>query len=395
MIEIVYKEEKQEANGNEAFFHIPNNIRQIGDCKGNRKIYMEDYVYTYLRKLSREHGQEGKAAVLLGKYNWSEGKSYIFIRSAMEIPELEVCRERIAFSEDTWKGIHEEMRKYFETQDIVGWVLSMPEIDLEMNEVIRRTHLTHFAGNDKVLFAMEPLEQDEQFFAYENGTMVKEPGFYIYYEKNEPMQNYMIEKNQNKSIEQTEEVPDRAVAGFRKTITEKKEQVEEKTGGKFSPMLQAASACAVVAVLAVGASVVGNYGGLQRAAHFLERESHDQDAVLASSNGIKSTGSPETSRKPENPTVMPEATKAPEATVTPEITPSSVPEGTVKPTEAADVQTNAPVSVPGKYTVVRGDTLSKISERYYGTMQKVAEICVLNGIDEEDVIYEGQIILLP
>lgn len=375
MIEIVYKEEKQEANGNEAFFHIPNNIRQIGDCRGNRKIYIEDYVYTYLRKLSREHGQEGRAAVLLGKYNWAEGNSYVFIRSAMEIPGLEVCPERIGFTEDTWKGIHEEMRQYFSTQDIVGWALLMPEYDFEKNDAIRRVHLTHFAGNDKVLFAMEAQEQEEQFLAYENGGMVKEPGFYVYYEKNEPMQNYMIERNQNKSIEETEAIPDRAVAGFRKTIIEKKEG--EAVIGKFSPILQLASACAVIAVLAVGASIAGNYRGLQRAAGQLEQEAKNQDALQASTGKVQSTGLPETTPGIQKPEDVP--------------TPSAAP--TEEPKEEDSV--HASVEIPGEYTVVRGDTLSKISERYYGTLQKVAEICLLNHIDQEDIIYEGQIILLP
>lgn len=377
MIEIVYKEEKQEANGNESFFHIPNNIRQIGDCRGNRKIYIEDYVYTYLRKLSREHGQEGRAAVLLGKYNWADGNSYVFIRSAMEIRELGVCRERIGFTEDTWKEIHEEMHRYFETQDIVGWAVLMPEFEIEKNEAVRRVHLTHFAGNDKVLFAMEPQEQEEQFYTYENGGMVREPGFYVYYEKNEPMQNYMIEKNQNLSIEQTEAAADRAVEGFRKTISEKKE--EETEGGKFSPLLQFASACAVLAVLAVGASVVGSYGGLQRTAGRIERDQKTPDALEASSSGVQSTGLPE----PTPDTGEQESLLTPTPTPTPT---NEVPD---------EVTANAPGEIPKEYTVVRGDTLNQISVRYYGTLQKVAEICVLNDIDQEDVIYEGQIILLP
>ena len=36
-----------------------------------------------------------------------------------------------------------------------------------------------------------------------------------------------------------------------------------------------------------------------------------------------------------------------------------------------------------------------ISEMYYGTTEKVQEICALNGISEEDTILPGQKILLP
>ena len=41
MIEVVYKEEKQEANAGENIFHVPRNIRQIGLAGGNVRIYIE------------------------------------------------------------------------------------------------------------------------------------------------------------------------------------------------------------------------------------------------------------------------------------------------------------------------------------------------------------------
>ena len=50
MIEIVYKENKEQANGNEGYFHLPKNIRQVGDTNGRERIYLEDYVGTFLKK---------------------------------------------------------------------------------------------------------------------------------------------------------------------------------------------------------------------------------------------------------------------------------------------------------------------------------------------------------
>ena len=43
MIEVIYKEDKCKAQGNEQFFHIPKNIRQIGLISEEHKIYIEDY----------------------------------------------------------------------------------------------------------------------------------------------------------------------------------------------------------------------------------------------------------------------------------------------------------------------------------------------------------------
>ena len=41
----------------------------------------------------------------------------------------------------------------------------------------------HFAGNQKILFVMEPVEKEEAFFVYDNGRLKRQSGFYIYYEK--------------------------------------------------------------------------------------------------------------------------------------------------------------------------------------------------------------------
>ena len=42
-----------------------------------------------------------------------------------------------------------------------------------------------------------------------------------------------------------------------------------------------------------------------------------------------------------------------------------------------------------------GDTLTKISIKNYGNAKRVKEICELNQIQENDLIYPGQTILLP
>ena len=44
MIEIVYKEEKQEAKNGENLFNLPRNIRQIGLTAGNIRIYIAGIV---------------------------------------------------------------------------------------------------------------------------------------------------------------------------------------------------------------------------------------------------------------------------------------------------------------------------------------------------------------
>lgn len=58
---------------------------------------------------------------------------------------------------------------------------------------------------------MEPQEHEDAFFRYENNVMVRLEGYYLYYEKNPCMQNYMLEKNKELQPEITEQYEDKAV----------------------------------------------------------------------------------------------------------------------------------------------------------------------------------------
>ncbi len=53
MIEVIYKDESQEGQNGEEPFGLPRNIRQIGLAAEDYRIYMEDYVYTFLVRLAR------------------------------------------------------------------------------------------------------------------------------------------------------------------------------------------------------------------------------------------------------------------------------------------------------------------------------------------------------
>lgn len=112
MIEIVYEKEKQKSEGNESFFRIPNNIRQIGEVGGTQKIYIEDYAYTYLCRISSENLSRGIGAILLGQANWKEGVSYLFVKSAVALPDMEVSEEHLEFTQEIWNHVYERTRVF-------------------------------------------------------------------------------------------------------------------------------------------------------------------------------------------------------------------------------------------------------------------------------------------
>ena len=219
MIEVIYKDEKQEAKGNEGVFSVPKNIRQIGMIGEDYRIYMEDYVYTFLRKAAgaEKNGEEEKCclAVLTGESKWASGVTYLFIKGALTVENTEVSSEHIDFSEEIWQKIQEDVGKYFEGQEIAGWFFAQKSLPLEASELFQKIHLKYFGGGEKVLMLMDPAEREEAFFRYENNFLVRQSGYYLYYEKNPQMQAYMLEKKPEFSEEDREEIQDEAVKAFR------------------------------------------------------------------------------------------------------------------------------------------------------------------------------------
>ncbi|MDO5338160.1 MAG: LysM peptidoglycan-binding domain-containing protein [Eubacteriales bacterium] len=386
MIEVIYKEEKKEGRGNECLFRLPKNIRQIGLLSEHYKIYMEDYVNTFLKKLSDEAVLGARAALLLGQVNFLDGVTYVFIRCALLIEE-KMSLENISFTEKTWVHLNENMEKYFPDQDVVGWFYSESGLAMEVENMLYKIHLTHFGGGSKVLFLMEAQEKEEAFFRYENGQMYRQPGYYIYYERNPLMQAYMIAQNENQSLESKDEVQDKAVKDFRKIILGKKEEDSEEeeasSGGWFT---FAASAALAIAVLAVGSNFLGSYQKMQSA----RQQAQEVSAQIES--------------RRTTPTQTPSA-----LTITPMPSASSVPEETPRLTQALATvspsldnslmqeveQETASDKTLKTYEIQDGDTLNNICMELYGDMDMVERICEINNISEPETIYPGQIIVLP
>ncbi|MGI6006985.1 MAG: LysM peptidoglycan-binding domain-containing protein [Ruminococcus sp.] len=405
MIEIIYNEMNQGSTTENGKVNLPNNIRQIGESRSNLKIYLEDYAYTYLKRLSASDPEKGRAAVLLGEIKWEEPVSYIFVKSALEVECAELAQEHMDFKDAQWDQVHKDMEKYFPDQEIIGWSLSLPGFDMEITDVILKTHLNHFAGNQKILFAMEPVERDEAFFVFENGKLKRQNGYYIYYEKNEPMQAYMIDRNGNASIENKENVTDRAVVDFRKIVAGKKEKGKKNKGNKT----YVTGVCAAAALLVVGFTFLNQRKNENEAVE----QTAQNDILEMDDNGAEGESMQEEAQPSKQPSgakedFSAEITEEPSEVSDEEAdgeTPMDEENETAAENQSAEDSTAAEPTPEEnqetttgsyeRYVVKKGDTLTKISEMYYGGIQEVQEICEINNLTSEDLIYAGQIILLP
>ena len=463
MIEVVYKEEKQGAKNGENLFQLPRNIRQIGLAGGNFRIYIEDYVYTFLGRLAgTENGtQKGCVAILTGETKWDDGITYLFVKGALMVEDMEAAADHIDFSEKIWAKIQADQEKFFSGQEITGWFFSRPQMYLNVDELFTKVHLRYFGG-EKVLMLMEPVEREDAFFCYENGFLVRQRGYYIYYEKNPLMQEYMIEKNKDLIPEITEKVEDEAVASFRKIIrnkkTKKAEEVSQEEPVHASVFSYAATACLVLAVLAVGAGFYRNYRKIMEPVpdttvtvlsedavnrEMEENEKNDSGSSFktfpesSDNSGNETSGDDtengdfskenisvrndeaenesagemdETDFGTENEEDDGETVETPDSVITDDGTsettstdaktyPEEADERKIKKSTSDSKSTGSLQETSGNaretYIIKPGDTLYQISISHYGNMDAISEICRLNGLKENQVIYPGQMIVLP
>lgn len=187
MIEVVYKGEDNAEQSNSEV-KVPKNVRQIGEIGTGRKIYVEDYVMTYLKENS-DNADKIKYGVLLGNTRRNSGNAYIFIKGLVEVTET--IENSLIFNDEIWTGIYQDIKDYFDNFEIAGWYVSMPYRIKDDMAPIRKIHLDNFAGNDKICYVDDRSENEDGFYAFENGRMERQSGYYIYYEKNANMQRYI------------------------------------------------------------------------------------------------------------------------------------------------------------------------------------------------------------
>jgi LysM repeat protein len=443
MIESVYSNDSQDNNLNnrvQAIFRMPKNIRQVGKSNDVKKIYVEDYVMTFIRQLVGEDYSRCRVAVLVGRYVKTENSRNIFISGAIETERIDMDNE-IAFSNDIWTEIYELINKYFSNSEIVGWFLGGPGYLLEDHEKIRKAHINNFAGQDKTLLTFDTIEKEEAFHIYEHNRLSRQDGYYIYYDKNEEMQNYMVDCKNVRSDEMNYD--DRITKEIRAVIQSKK-QTEEGSGG-IGRLMYAAGTLLAIVVLMIGAAMLNNYEqmkNMQSTLNSLTKTLHKTQPGLSkdtlsgvsvnSKNQVKNAGRKEIKQSnggkdaKENldVNVLPgniEALRnAAEQEQLNEKTRMAYSQSSRKKRTSAKAAEKTPQKskVPGKqvveksssetkprtgknakktkqYTVVRGDTLIGISFKLYKSANYIKKIMQLNNIKDENFIFEGQHLIVP
>lgn len=423
------------------FPKLPKNIRQIGDTDQVVRLYVEDYVNTYLKRLYPAGNQTLRVGLLLGNTENYDGTPYIFIDGAIEMEDAEVSGEKIEFSENAWKKAYRGIEESFPKRTVQGWfICGTPSSQLSPLNYWKQ-HNQYFNGKNKLMYLNHGLEGEEAVYVTSEDGFYRLKGHCIYYERNQMMQDYMVTRKDARRVESGSH--EKVIKDFHQRMTARKEQAE--AGRHMSGILGTACGVLTVAVLAGGVVLVNNYhkmrqmetvltsvvpAGTANWSDYLDKLNQEPDFVIEERPGnVFPTGeSGETGESYAAETM--EATDTMEATAAGTETMEATAAGT--DTEAASVEEAVPSasaesptqplvgmgkeSEPGStaspkkepadsaaasatgsriYEIGDGETLYGICWKEYGNLKRLAEICELNHLDDVNHIVAGQKLVLP
>ena len=88
---------------------LPKNIRQIGERDEVVRLYVEDYVNTYLKQVYPSGGPGLRVGLLLGNSDPQQEVPCLFVDGALEMEEVVPSGEKIVFSEAAWKKAYQRI----------------------------------------------------------------------------------------------------------------------------------------------------------------------------------------------------------------------------------------------------------------------------------------------
>ncbi len=383
-------------------FTFPVNVKQMGNIDKTLKIYIEDYVYTYMYQYAKTGGSKEKLMVLAGKHTYINNCDVVIISGVIQAKNTAEENGALTFTDESWIYINEQMRKYFDGLSVLGWCHVQPEFGIFMMARDEVFHKRCFKNKFQVFCTIDPMEKQECFYAYNDEMTSLRPvkGYFIYYDKNEAMQEYMLDNSISKPKEipesiRKEEMPEfdkTDEAGFdtkdkpepidridaaeriRKVLNAKEDSKRKSKNGKYAAMTVFTGAiCAAFVFMCV--NMVNNMDRIQT----LEKEITDVKYSYETIN-----------TQIESKAEQVFAVKAQEEEQKRKEEQSLKDENAKEETKEDKNLDSAAI-----YTIQYGDTLWSICDSYYGSPEMITSVMEINSITDIDTLYVGERIVLP
>lgn len=413
---------------------LPKNITQIGEADKHCRIYVEDYVVSYIKQMNGMAQNKDIAIALYGRKTTEDGVTYLFAYGSAKLNFLQKAVRHLSQAQE--QEVEKLRKKYFPEMAFLGYQI----LDGEMVEGFRicEQEICRYVAGYAQFY-----EKNDSMLAY----MLENRGEEVEPERVDQEKYEVVKKRQEERRQRQESGhAQRAVAGYTENVSgehRRATEIRRKEPDNVIPMptvglrrmkMAATGVFALLCVMALALMRQESTGeslgetARQAMSNLMEQklpdavEEQNQVSTLVAEDKLEDALRQENAAAPENAadttggeadnagsdaeengsetspdSNVTENTTATTGETTGETTSEATPEATTDTTQTTETSAaeTTTAAAPTAYTIQRGDTLIGISLRNYGNNGKVAEICSLNGITDPDDIKIGQKILLP
>lgn len=372
---------QEQAVEEEMGVQLPMNFLAFGEIENDDvKVYIKQDVYKALEKLAASDTSKELGSIILGQHCQVHGKTHVIISQYIEAKYTDASASTLTFTHETWDYVHAEHEKRFPQKKIIGWQHTHPNYGIFLSNYDMFIQENFFNLPFQVAYVIDPIQNLRGFFQWKNGRIEKLKGYYIYDEVGKPIK-----------IEQTKV----------------KKETPTKTPKAMGIVMGAL--CVATALLAFFAISLNNK---------YERQLEKQEQILAEIDSQQAQIAGQESEIAKQNAVIQDQADA--ITNLQTLLTESVQGDQTTVAQLIDMLENQGITMLGReellsqlkallernpdakgvtfkaYTVVAGDSLSKICEaNHLDYSANYKTILAINGIKDGNQIYVGQTILLP
>lgn len=353
---------------------------------------------TYIRQVFKEESEE-KIILMLGKKGEELAKGSLFIYGAVGM-NFKVTDAVTDISEKQWSEAYEKIYKYFPGTEVMGFVCGVYMWNSKVDATINIIQKKYFSKEDSILFLFDLSECEEKIFKWKDGNIKEEKGYYVYYEKNPQMQEFVLGENENKSVDEPYE--DTVTEAIRETVNKN----EHKQTGNKTVM------CMMTMAIAVMFVVGGNYmlesfskiNSLENSVDvlqgYVETTYGNENSKGATVSGVEKNNDLNEKYAESNDNILKSDEKILKKKIVKSEKTKNIAKKTVEKRKTTIVKNKERMNKYKKvrydtYKVKEGDTLSQIVWRQYHTLDKISLVKRTNKINNSNKIIAGQVLKLP
>ena len=166
---------------NEAHVQLPMNFIAFGEIEPDDvKVYIKQDVYRALEKYALVDVEHERGTILLGDYCEDLGKVHVIISNYIEARYTDASASTLTFTHETWDYVYKEQGAKYPDKKIVGWQYTHPSYGIFLSNYDLFIQENFFNLPFQVAYVIDPVQNIRGFFQWKNNKTEKLKGYYIY-----------------------------------------------------------------------------------------------------------------------------------------------------------------------------------------------------------------------